>query len=88
MTSRFILFLLALMWSAFAAGAEVVNEPEQGSQWLTPATSISDDKQQNNQNLNESSSGSAQKQDTNKTERSRLGGMFDLLLPSGLRDNQ
>lgn len=88
MTSRFIIILLALMWSAFAAGAEVVNEPEENNQWLTPSTSISSDKQQVPKNLNKPSSDKAQEQQPDKNERSRLGGMFDLLLPSGLRDNQ
>ncbi|MCW8870653.1 MAG: hypothetical protein OQK49_08105 [Proteobacteria bacterium] len=89
MTSRFILILLAMMWSAFAAAAEVVNEPEQSNQWLTPpSTQISSDEQATSTPVNKQTSGNTQKQQTNKNERSRLGGMFDLLLPSGLRDNQ
>jgi len=88
MTSRFILVLLAMMWSAFAAAAEVVNEPEQNNQWLNPGTQVSSENQQNKNALNEQSAGNAQKEQTPKSERSRLGGMFDLLLPSGLRDNQ
>ncbi|GAA4820899.1 hypothetical protein GCM10011365_23350 [Marinicella pacifica] len=86
MTSRFILVLLAMMWSAFAAAAEVVNEPEQNNQWLKPSTQISSEDKNNT--LNKQPAGNAQKEQSPKSERSRLGGMFDLLLPSGLRDNQ
>lgn len=88
MTSRFILILLAMMWSAFAAAAEVVNEPEQNNQWLNTSTQISSEEQSDNAEVNKQTAGNAQKQQTNKNERSRLGGMFDILLPSGLRDNQ
>jgi len=78
-----------MMWSAFAAAAEVVNEPEQSNQWLTStSTQISSEEQTTSTTVNKQSSSNAQKQQTNKNERSRLGGMFDLLLPSGLRDNQ
>ena len=86
MTSRFILVLLAMLWSAFAAAAEVVDEPEQTNQWLKPSAQINNQEQANNA-VNKQTDGKAQKQQSNKTERSRLGGMFDLLLPSGLRDN-
>ncbi len=88
MTSRLILVLLAMMWSAYAAAAEVVNEPEQNNQWLNSGTQISSADQSNERTVNNQTTGNAQKEQSPKSERSRLGGMFDLLLPSGLRDNQ
>lgn len=88
MTTRFIFILLALMWSAFVAAGEVVNDPEQSGQWLSAGTSISADDQQDDKNVNKQSSATAKKEANTKNKRSRLGGMFDLLLPSGLRDNQ
>ncbi|MCX7544927.1 hypothetical protein [Marinicella gelatinilytica] len=88
MTTRFIIFLLALMWSAFAAAGEVINEPEQSNQWLPVSSSISADDTQEKKSVNKQSSANAKKESATKSKRSRLGGMFDLLLPSGLRDNQ
>jgi len=88
MTSRFILILLAMLWSAYATAAEVVNEPEHDSQWLSNSASISADDKQSEQNINKKSPATAKQQQNSKNKRSRLDGMFDLLLPSGLRDNQ
>ena len=76
------------MWSAYAAAAEVVNEPEQSNQWLNSSTQISSSDQSNERAVNNQTTGNAEKEQPPNAERSRLGGMFDLLLPSGLRDNQ
>lgn len=89
MTSRIILVLLAMMWSAFATAAEVVNEPEHNSQWLAPSSVINaNDNQDNKDSTHNQSSGNAKKEPSTQNKRSRLDGMFDLLLPSGLRDNR
>lgn len=87
MSTRFILILIALMWSAYATAGKVVNEPQQDTQWLSTATSISAKNNQDKPLSTHQSNGTAKNNQQSKSKRSQLGGMFDILLPSGLRDN-
>jgi len=90
MTTRFLLILIALFWCTLASASEIINDFEQTESWDSMPITSSQLSDKPNTNTNQSENKEQNKKaetPANKQKRSRLGGMFDLLLPSGLRDN-
>lgn len=91
MTTRFLLILIALFWSALAGASEIINDFDQADSWdsITISTSQLTEQSKTDSQQTEATTDSDKKAKTTvtKEKRSRLGGMFDLLLPAGLRDS-
>ncbi len=90
MTTRFLLILIALFWSALASASEIINDFDQADSWNSVKVSTSQltEKPKTSTKQTETNDSDKKSETTvTKEKRSRLGGMFELLLPSSLRDN-